>query len=221
MLDKYFPLVKLSRKKFKDKPWITSGIKTSIKRRELLHKKYTEKPTKANEIRWKECKYEVTNCIRAAETQYYRKLMCHHKNNCHNLWKIFGKILKKGKNKLNITKIKSEDVILTNPNQITDAFNKFFTNIGHDLAQSINNEDPNAFREYLGNPIAQSFNLCETSPPEVKYLMEKINPKKATGSDDLPGKFLNVSASIAVETLAKLFILSISSVKYPDLLKIA
>ena len=31
VLDKYFPLVKLSRKKAKEKPWITDGIKTSIK----------------------------------------------------------------------------------------------------------------------------------------------------------------------------------------------
>ena len=102
MLDKYFPLVKLSRKKFKDKPWITSGIKTSIKRREMLHEKYIEMPTKANELTWKKYKYEVTNCIRASETQYYRNLMCHHKNNCHNLWKIFGKMLKKDKSKQNI-----------------------------------------------------------------------------------------------------------------------
>ena len=221
MLDKYFPLVKLSRKKFKDKPWITSGIKTSIKRREMLHEIYNEMPTEANELTWKKYKYEVTNCIRASETQYYRNLMCQHKNNCQNLWKIFGKILKKDKSKQNINKIKSDNEILTNPTQITQAFNKFFTNIGQDLAQSIDNNEPNEFREYLGNPIAQSFNLCETSAPEIKYLMEKINPKKATGRDELPGKFLNISAHIAAEPLAKLFNLSISTGEYPDILKIA
>ena len=220
MLDKYFPLVKISRKKFKDKPWITSGIKTSIKRREMLHKKYTEMPTKANELTWKKYAYEVTNCIRASETQYYRNLMCHHKNNCHNLWKIFGKILKKDKSKQNINSINSDNETLTNPTQITQALNKFFTNIGHSLAQTINNE-PNDYKEYLGNPIVQSFNLCETSPPEIKYLMEKINPKKATGHDELPGKFLNISATIAAEPLAKLFNLSISTGEYPDILKIA
>ena len=51
--------------------------------------------------------------------------------------------------------------------------------------------------------------------------MEKINPKKATGHDELPGKFLNISASIAAEPLAKLFNLSISTGEYPDVLKIA
>ena len=53
MLDKYFLLVKLSRKKIKDKPWITSGIKTSIKHREMLQEIYNEMPTEANELTWK------------------------------------------------------------------------------------------------------------------------------------------------------------------------
>ena len=53
MLNKYFPLVKLSRKKFKDKPWITNGIKVSIKYRTRLFKKYIEKRTEANEQIWK------------------------------------------------------------------------------------------------------------------------------------------------------------------------
>ena len=138
MLDKYFPLVKLSRKKSKDKPWITSGIKTSIKRREMLHKKIKkniEMPTKANELTWKKYKYEVTNCIRASETQYYRNLMCHHKNNCHNLWKIFGKMLKKDKSKQNINKINADNETITNPTETAQAFNIFFTNIGNNLAQ--------------------------------------------------------------------------------------
>ena len=43
-------IVKLSRKKCKDKHWITSGIKTSIKRREILQEIYNEMHTKANEL---------------------------------------------------------------------------------------------------------------------------------------------------------------------------
>ena len=40
ILDKYFPLVKLSRKKAKEKPWITEGIKTSIKIQNKLFQTY-------------------------------------------------------------------------------------------------------------------------------------------------------------------------------------
>ena len=221
MLDKYFPLVRLSRNKAKNKPWITTGIKTSIKNCSKLHKKYTERPNESKEQAWKNYKHELTNCLRAAETQYYRKLLVDHNNSCQNLWKIFGKILKKSKNKQNISKIKSGNEIITNPTLITDSFNKFFTNIGKNLAESINNENPNSFKKFLGNPVLQSFNLCETSAPEIKYLMGKINPKKSTGSDDLPGIFTNISAPFVAETLSKLFNLSICKGEYPDALKIA
>ena len=49
MLDKYFPLVRLSRKKYKDKPWITNGIKVSIRHRNKLYKRYIENRTVTNE----------------------------------------------------------------------------------------------------------------------------------------------------------------------------
>ena len=76
-------------------------------------------------------------------------------------------------------------------------------------------------KEFLGNPVLQSFNLCETSAPEIFYQMGKINPKKSTGSDDLPGKFINISAPFVADTLSKLFNLSIRNGEYPDVLKIA
>merc|ERR1739842_85795 len=40
LFDKYFPYVKQSRKSFKDKPYITREIKTSIKIRNTLYKKH-------------------------------------------------------------------------------------------------------------------------------------------------------------------------------------
>ena len=221
MLDKYFPQVRLSRKKAKDKPWITTGIKTSIKHCSNLHKKHNERPNETRKLAWLSYKHELTNCIRAAETQYYRKLLVDHNNSCQNLWKIFVKILKKTNTKQNITKIKTGNETITNPTQITDSFNKFFTNIGKNLADSIDNEDPYSFKKFLDKPILQSFNLCETSAPEIKYLMGKINPKKSTGSDDLPGIFINISAPLVAETLSKLFNLSICKGEYPDTLKIA
>ena len=49
MLDKYFPLVRLSRKKAKNKPWITTSIINSIKHCSKLHKKYKAGTPSENE----------------------------------------------------------------------------------------------------------------------------------------------------------------------------
>ena len=110
---------------------------------------------------------------------------------------------------------------MNNPKQITEAFNNFFTNIGNNLAQSLESSDENAYKNYLGNPIQETLNLTETNPDETQKLIERINPKKSTGSDDLPGKFLIISAPIVAGPISKLFNLAISTGEYPNVLKIA
>ena len=56
LFDKYFPYVRISRKAFKDKPYITSGIKVSIRYRNKLFKKYLNNPNNVNEAAWKKNK---------------------------------------------------------------------------------------------------------------------------------------------------------------------
>ena len=58
LFNKYFPLIRQSRKQFKDKPYVTSGIKESIKSRNALYKAYIANPTEDNELIWKQKKIE-------------------------------------------------------------------------------------------------------------------------------------------------------------------
>ena len=123
---------------------------------------------------------------------------------------LIGKILKNGKSKTKINKIKVNNKIVTDPLQITNEFNKFFTDIGSNLASNFDNRHRDTFRKYLNTPVLDSFCLLETNELEVK-----------TGYDDLPAKFLRHSASLIAEPLSRLFNLSISSGEYPNFLKIA
>ena len=147
--------------------------------------------------------------------------MIDNNNSSKNLWKTFGKILKNNKSRVKVNKIKVNNKTISNPTQITNALNNFFTNIGNKLADKFDNQHRENFREYLNNPVLESFCLLETSELEVKYHIEKIDVKKATGYDDLPAKFIKNSASLISEPLAKLFNLSITNGEYPDFLKIA
>ena len=40
--NKSFPIVKLSRKRAKGKPWITSGLKSSIKKKHILYRRFLQ-----------------------------------------------------------------------------------------------------------------------------------------------------------------------------------
>ena len=53
LLDKYFPRVRQSRKKAKDKDWITDGIKRSIKQKHVLFEIQLTNSTTENRGKWR------------------------------------------------------------------------------------------------------------------------------------------------------------------------
>ena len=128
LFDKYFPYVRISRKAFKDKPYITSGIKVSIRYRNKLFKKYLNNPNNVNQAAWKKFRNKTSEIIKKAETLYFRKLLTEHNNSSKALWNTFGKILnsKKIKHK-KIATINSNGVKQTDPQSISDTFNNFQT----------------------------------------------------------------------------------------------
>merc|ERR1712030_98999 len=68
LFNKYFPLIRQSRKQFKDKPYVTSGIKESIKSRNALYKAYIANPTEDNELIWKQKKNRTLEILRKSES---------------------------------------------------------------------------------------------------------------------------------------------------------
>merc|ERR1711874_572259 len=72
LLDLYFPKVRLSRKKAKDKIWITIGIKNAIKHRNQLYKIKIKDNTEENVNNWKNYKNILNKIIKTAQKDYYQ-----------------------------------------------------------------------------------------------------------------------------------------------------
>ena len=89
ILDQYFPLVKLSRAKAKNKPFITPGIRVSIKHRDKLFHKYLDNKTADNRKAWTRFRNKVTETIKAAEKLFYQRKLKENSDNCQSLWKVF------------------------------------------------------------------------------------------------------------------------------------
>ena len=136
LFNKYFPYVRQSQRSFKSKPFITSGIKVSIKARNKLYNKYLNNKNELTEATWKRFRNKTHTIISRARELYYNQLSKSHHNSSRQLWKTFGKIL--NKNKINQRKINSLNINGNNvcdPQSITDSFNNFFSQIGDNLAQ--------------------------------------------------------------------------------------
>ena len=73
IITQYFPLVKLSRSKAKNKPFITAGIRVSIKHWDRLYKKYLNNKTINNKTVWSRYRNKVSETIKNAEKSFYQK----------------------------------------------------------------------------------------------------------------------------------------------------
>ena len=221
LLDKYFPKVKMSRKKAKDKPWISAGIKTSIKKRNILFKQYHAKKSDENEKKWKSYRNNLVTVIRAAETIYYKNLINKHNNDCTAMWKVFGKILKNKTSSTKVIKLKHQGKTIHNAKDISETFNNFFTNIGESLAKEFSNTNEKAYTKYMNTKITKKFNFSFISTEEISKEINNLKNKKSNGHDDIPAIFIKLTKDHLAKQLSKMFNLSIQNNIYPSQLKIA
>ena len=109
----------------------------------------------------------------------------------------------------------------TEPQTISETFNKFFSEIGGKLAQKIPNENNSKFKDYLGPSVNHSMYLFNTNTVEILKIIKSLKNTNFTGYDNFSTKFVKLSASLIAPALVKIFNLAISTGIYPDSLKIA
>ena len=72
--NKSFPFVKLSRRRAKDKPWITTALKKSIQEKQRLYKRYKFNHSTENEKLYKRYNNQLGTHIRQCEGNYFKDL---------------------------------------------------------------------------------------------------------------------------------------------------
>ena len=134
-------------------PWITAGIKKSSKRKQRLHTKFLKNRNQKNETEHKNYKKLSKFIKRRSKKLHFSKLILIYKNKVKKTWQIIKEAL--GKEKCNQhrfpTKIVVDKESITNIHSIAENFNKFFTEIGPNLADKINIRQENIFMNTLKN----------------------------------------------------------------------
>ena len=160
LLDKYVPLKKLTQKQFKQrfKPWITDKIldKISLKNKFLNRsascKNADEKFNLYN--RFKSLKNEITKLTRTGKKEFYEKYFADNKNNLKKIWKGIKDIVNiKAKNFDQPSCIQNGDKNATNPLEISNTFNKYFTSIADNILKKRKFEGNNSHKDYLPVPL--------------------------------------------------------------------
>ena len=163
--NKSFPLVNLSRKRAKDKPWITIGLKKSIKEKHRLFRIYKFNHSVENEQKYKK-RYdnELRTIIIQSEINYFKEMFDNKKNSIKMLWSNLGHILSPNKRR----KSNSIDrLLITNDDsEIADSLNEQFASVGQNLSNSVP-DVRGSYKDYLKNPVSASVFLKATDIIEV------------------------------------------------------
>ena len=106
-----------------------------------------------------------------------------------NIWKIF--------------KLSHNNSKLTNSQEISETINKFFSEIGPNLASNIDNSNKNEHKKYLSAPAPQSILLHSINAKEIHDTIKSLKNSNSSGHDFFTTKFVKLSAPILIPALEK------------------
>jgi len=116
------------------------------------------------------------------------------------------------------TKLNVDGNTFTDPTDIANEFNRYFTNVGPNLASSLPeiNDDPT---KYISNTPASSFYLAQVSEDEIASRLRSLNIRKS--SVDIPYYFLKIASAELAKPITCIINQSIETGIVPDLFKIS
>ena len=132
-IDKHAPLKKLSKKeaKFQSKPWISQGIRKSIKTKNKLFNCYLRNKSQSNHSKYKIYRNKLKHILNVSKKIYYNEYFSYHVNNVKATWRGIKQLISFKGGKLSFpNRLIVGDDILTDAKSIANAFNKYFSSIG-------------------------------------------------------------------------------------------
>ena len=117
--------------------------------------------------------------------------------------------------------VENNKVNITNPKQISNIANKYYTNIAGDILNKRKFNGNKHFKQYLKQPNPLKFIINPTEPKEIELIIKEFDPSKGVGPNSLPPKILKLISPLISKPLTDIFNKSFKTGIFPDLLKIS
>jgi hypothetical protein len=213
------------------KPWVTLSILKCIDKKAKLYKKFKKYPLN-DRIRKEYYCYKSTlkKLLKNCEKNYYEVEFNKADNDTQKTLKIINSLLNKNYTSSSMpaevtvydNKNDNSTVTYSEPNDICNAMNDFFVNVGNQVAESIklDGSEPKV-TEFLNNRISSSIFIKPTDVNEVSNLIDRLDCNKGIGWDNIHPRLLKEGKAYILEPLVHIINKSFSTGKFPDNCKIA
>ena len=126
------PLKSINIKDKSDKPWVTKGLRKSIKIRNELYKKWLTTRNNYYHKQYKIYRNKIVSINKALRTLYYDSVL-KDSTKTKKMWDNVNLIINKKRPSSNIDNLKVKDKNLQQPSSISNAINRYFCNVPTEL----------------------------------------------------------------------------------------
>lgn len=208
------------------KPWITSSMVRSIRKRDKLSKLLKKQPFNLDlKIYYRRYRNTLNMTLKNAKVDYYRNKINETKSNPKIFWQIInqlaGKQMKKDLFPLTqyiADKRMNTDADITK--QVADEFNDFFSQVGYNLAKDIDNSEEPILND-ADYSTAAEFAMHTITEAELLKYVNNIRGGSAPGYDNLSADFLKENITALKTPLLHIVNTSLTSGNFPEHFKVA
>lgn len=219
IVNRHAPIKPLSRRQVKrfSKPWITPGIRSSIKIKNSLF-------ANGDESKYKYYRNKIRNLIRISKRRYYHDYFMNNLSSMKKTWAGINAVLNRNakKNKQPAALKDENGTLHKDPSVIANLLNNHFATIGQRLANKITTTEAQGHRWFLNKTNktpSNSFLFTPVTPNEIEHEILSLSNNKSHGLYSSPARLLKCSSKILSNILSKICNMSVSSGTYPSKLK--
>jgi hypothetical protein len=208
---------------------MTKGLLISRQTKLSLEKKYAQNPSVANCEKYKSYRNLYNTIIRLCKKKYYSDELEQNSKNLKKTWSLLNEVLRKNNSKQPINSLFHKGKLLTDPTQIANAFNHYFTTIADEIAKQINptmsNGEPvdDSYDDFVTNTGRHCFNLADKPATDDEILMciRKLEDKKTPDMMGFSSYLLKKVSYPLLTPLRHIFNRSFATGCVPSKMKIA
>ena len=194
------------------KPWIDRKIKSLMKRRDKLFTRMRKTKNETDVRKYKECKSTLQKAERQSYWAYVNNIIeiGNPDDDHHPKQKRFWSYIKSlRKDSTGIAPLKDNGRLFNSSKDKADILNRQYQSV-------FTQEDPDSsIPDPDGNPFPAMKDISVTEEG-VKKLLQKANPRKASGPDMIPARFLKECAEDLAPILVIIFSKSLQTGTVPD-----
>ena len=184
LLSNYTPLRKTNKYKlkFQSKPWMTTGLQKSISVKNKFLTNFIKKkdPTKKSRTSFaiqKPQKPIINLFEKKGKENYYKKYFESNWNNVKIIWKGTKSIIT-FKNITSSVTISQRENLITNPYDIANIFNNYFSSVSDTAKKNIIKYSNKHFSDYLHNQCSNSIFIQPIDSEETANIISNLNMNK-------------------------------------------